>query len=58
MKEDVKTVLGWDFTRIIPCHGVCIILAYHKSELFILMKDVIEENAKKAWEDSFKLYLN
>ncbi|THH28679.1 hypothetical protein EUX98_g5508 [Antrodiella citrinella] len=21
MKRDVKTTLGWDFTRIIPCHG-------------------------------------
>ena len=23
MKRDAKTVAGWDFTRIIPCHGVC-----------------------------------
>lgn len=22
MKKDVKTVAGWDFERIIPCHGV------------------------------------
>ena len=22
MKRDVKTVAGWDFDRIIPCHGV------------------------------------
>lgn len=22
MKRDVKTVAGWDFERIIPCHGV------------------------------------
>jgi hypothetical protein len=21
MKKDVKTVAGWDFERIIPCHG-------------------------------------
>lgn len=24
MKRDAKTVAGWDFTRIIPCHGVCL----------------------------------
>lgn len=22
MKRDAKTVAGWDFTRMIPCHGV------------------------------------
>ena len=22
MKRDVKTVAGWDFERLIPCHGV------------------------------------
>ena len=22
MKRDVRTVAGWDFERIIPCHGV------------------------------------
>jgi len=41
MKRDAKTVAGWDFDRIIPCHG-----------------DVIEKNAKKAWEDTFKAFLD
>ena len=27
MKRDVKTVAGWDFERIIPCHGVRAIAA-------------------------------
>jgi len=40
MKRDAKTVAGWDFTRIIPCHG-----------------DVIEKDAKKAWETAYEYYL-
>lgn len=60
MKEDVKTVIGWDFTRIVPCHGACITLAYHEYELLILIlkQDVIEVDAKKAWKDAYKVYLN
>ncbi|KAI8986645.1 hypothetical protein BD414DRAFT_416221 [Trametes punicea] len=41
MKRDVKTVAGWDFERIIPCHG-----------------DVIEKNAKAAWMEAYKWYLD
>jgi len=40
MRRDAKAVAGWDFTRIIPCHG-----------------DVIEETGKKAWEDTYKAFL-
>ncbi|KDQ60122.1 hypothetical protein JAAARDRAFT_32495 [Jaapia argillacea MUCL 33604] len=40
MKRDVKTVAGWDFERIIPCHG-----------------DVIETDAKKAWEAVYQYYI-
>jgi len=40
MRRDAKTVAGWDFNRIIPCHG-----------------DVIEETGKKAWEDTYKSFL-
>lgn len=25
MKRDAKTVDEWDFERIIPCHGVCML---------------------------------
>ncbi|KZT08018.1 uncharacterized protein LAESUDRAFT_724492 [Laetiporus sulphureus 93-53] len=41
MKRDVKTVAGWDFERIIPCHG-----------------DVIEKDAKAAWCEAYKWYLD
>jgi len=41
MKRDAKTVAGWDFERIIPCHG-----------------DVIETNAKQAWKDAYKHFLD
>ncbi|OSD02699.1 hypothetical protein PYCCODRAFT_1452177 [Trametes coccinea BRFM310] len=41
MKRDVKTVAGWDFDRIIPCHG-----------------DVIEKNAKAAWLEAYKWYMD
>ncbi|TBU55408.1 hypothetical protein BD310DRAFT_933782 [Dichomitus squalens] len=40
MKRDARTVAGWDFERIIPCHG-----------------DIIEENAKSAWNEAYKWYL-
>ena len=29
MKRDVKTVAGWDFDRIIPCHGVRVQSPHH-----------------------------
>ncbi|KAK0204185.1 hypothetical protein DFS33DRAFT_1374383 [Desarmillaria ectypa] len=41
MKNAAKTVDGWDFQRIIPCHG-----------------DVIEKDAKQAWKDAYKFFLN
>ncbi|GAA6040839.1 hypothetical protein JCM8097_007741 [Rhodosporidiobolus ruineniae] len=40
MTRMAKRVAGWDFNRIIPCHG-----------------DVIEADAKKAWLDTYKLFL-
>ncbi|KAK0443727.1 hypothetical protein EV421DRAFT_507661 [Armillaria borealis] len=41
MKKTANTVDGWDFQRIIPCHG-----------------DVIEKDAKQAWKDAYKFFLN
>lgn len=41
MKKAANTVDGWDFQRIIPCHG-----------------DVIEKDAKQAWKDAYKFFLN
>ncbi|KAF8237359.1 hypothetical protein L208DRAFT_1356278 [Tricholoma matsutake] len=41
MKRDAKTVAGWDFEKIIPCHG-----------------DVIEKDAKQAWKDVYRFYLD
>ncbi|KAF6744881.1 hypothetical protein DFP72DRAFT_890144 [Ephemerocybe angulata] len=41
MRRDAKTVSGWDFSRIIPCHG-----------------DVIETEAKKAWNTVFQKFLD
>ncbi|KAK0192105.1 hypothetical protein F5146DRAFT_1038348 [Armillaria mellea] len=41
MKKAANTVDGWDFVRIIPCHG-----------------DVIERDAKQAWKDAYKFFLN
>ncbi|KAK0232161.1 hypothetical protein EDD85DRAFT_102099 [Armillaria nabsnona] len=41
MKKAANTVNGWDFHRIIPCHG-----------------DVIEKDAKQAWKDAYKFFLN
>jgi len=40
MKEDAVAVSGWDFERIIPCHG-----------------DVIETDAKNAWNDAMKWHI-
>ena len=63
MKRDAKTVAGWDFERIIPCHGVrhrylemlnhCIYFIY-----FFATQDVIETNAQQAWKDAFKSFLH
>ncbi|KAK0482378.1 hypothetical protein IW261DRAFT_1467486 [Armillaria novae-zelandiae] len=41
MKKAANTVDGWNFERIIPCHG-----------------DVIEKDAKQAWKDAYKYFLN
>ncbi|KAF9566506.1 hypothetical protein CPC08DRAFT_628233 [Agrocybe pediades] len=41
MRRDAKIVAGWDFERIIPCHG-----------------DVIEKDAKQAWHNVFKSFLD
>ncbi|KAJ3487756.1 hypothetical protein NLI96_g3318 [Meripilus lineatus] len=40
MRQDARTVLEWDFQRIIMCHG-----------------DVIEVDAKSAWESAYSKYL-
>ncbi|GAA5846023.1 hypothetical protein JCM11251_007332 [Rhodosporidiobolus azoricus] len=41
MKRMAERVEGWDFDRIIPCHG-----------------DVIDSGGKKAWIDTYKLFLD
>lgn len=61
MKRDAETVAGWDFDRIIPCHGVspaykCLLY----SQAYALMhstQDVIERNGKEAWREAYKWYL-
>ncbi|KAI0070992.1 hypothetical protein K474DRAFT_696643 [Panus rudis PR-1116 ss-1] len=40
MRRDARIVAGWDFERIIMCHG-----------------DIIETDAKKAWESVYARYL-
>lgn len=27
MKKEAREVANWDFDRIIPCHGVCLLFA-------------------------------
>ena len=59
MKRDAKTIAGWDFERIIPCHGVRAIVALHpiiRSNSF--SQDVIEKDGKKAWREAYKWYLD
>ena len=66
MKRDVRTVAGWDFERIIPCHGVrasaadgfCIAIVrlvltppHHNPQ------DVIEKEGKAAWKAAYGWYL-
>lgn len=41
MGESARIVSGWDFQRIIPCHGAVI----------------EGEEAKKAWNSAFDWYL-
>jgi len=62
MKRDAKTVAGWDFTRIIPCHGVRM-QQLHAGIVSMTSitpfnpQDVIEEKGKEAWREAFKWYL-
>ena len=58
MKRDAKTVSGWDFTRIIPCHGVCLLAMYVLENTNSPSKDVIEGDGKKAWNDAYRDFLN
>ena len=61
MKRDAKTVSGWDFERIIPCHGVRFSKMLNEPLcLFLLLvtQDVIETNAKQAWNDAYKYFLD
>jgi hypothetical protein len=57
MKRDAKTVSGWDFTRIIPCHGVLMFICCGPGNTDSPNKDVIEEGGKKAWDDAYSVYL-
>ena len=55
MALDVKIVAGWDFERIIPCHGVCGEFRRIRVQAFLGgIQDVIEKDAKKAWLDTWK----
>lgn len=63
MQRDAKTVAGWDFERIIPCHGVRLrylkmINHYVYIYFSFATQDVIETNAKQAWRDAYKHFLD
>ncbi|KAG5643709.1 hypothetical protein DXG03_009758 [Asterophora parasitica] len=56
MRRDAKTVAGWDFEKIIPCHGVSR-LNWHELRLLNISWDVIESGGNKAWKKAYKFYL-
>lgn len=62
MRRDATTVAEWDFERIILCHGVRMpldgpdIVEYEAD--IELPQDVIEKDAKKAWVEAYKWYLD
>lgn len=60
MRRDAKTVAGWDFTRIIPCHGVsgCLLFLVWHANLDGVVQDVIENDGKRAWESAYADYLH
>jgi hypothetical protein len=58
MARDAKTVAGWDFDRIIPCHGVSVHGEGCLSGVTVFyFQDVIESGGKAAWCEAFKWYL-
>ncbi len=60
MKRDAKTVAGWKFEKIIPCHGVSLeaIASWHQSMSLTLFQDVIEKDGNKAWREAYKAFLD
>lgn len=60
MRRDAATVASWDFTRIIPCHGVG---APHLSKPTYdvnteYLQDVIEDKGHEAWVAAYSKYLD
>jgi hypothetical protein len=58
MRRDAKTVAGWHFEKIIPCHGVSSFDYYFVSSLQHNFQDVIEKDAMQAWRHLYKFYLD
>ena len=50
MKRDVKTVAGWDFERLIPCHGVRVIVTLPPITLTISLTG----HHREGWEQSME----
>jgi hypothetical protein len=57
MRRDAKTVADWDFDKIIPCHGVSSFILLSRL-LLQLFQDVVEKDAKQAWRNLYKSYLD
>jgi len=56
MKADLAIVKEWDFTRVIVAHGVGLPALTSALGIHILMQDVIETDAKKAWDAGYAKY--
>ena len=59
MRRDARKVSSWDFNRIIPCHGVSsnrVLFNQAFSEKKYI-QDVIETDAKSAWDTVYRKYL-
>lgn len=50
MKRDVKTVAGWDFERLIPCHGVRVIVTLPPITLTVSLTG----HHREGWEQSME----
>ncbi|KAH8116183.1 hypothetical protein DFH11DRAFT_1266963 [Phellopilus nigrolimitatus] len=65
MRRGARTVAGWDFDRVIPCHGVRtrFAVSFEKRRRISdflrsrIGQDTIETGGKRAWEAAYKLYL-
>ncbi|GJJ10738.1 hypothetical protein Clacol_004965 [Clathrus columnatus] len=57
-QRDAKTVMSWDFKRIIPCHGVSSENTKREYSNHAYFQDVIEDDAKAAWGSAYADFLN